>query len=520
MNLAYEFKDASVYDLQEVNASFASGSLRVMYTGQNRNGCAISRDAVEAALPSLYNVPIVSHYIREENLIGGHDVSVAKDEDNQIRLLNLTEPCGVVPEHAKFRFETEADENGEEHEYLIIDGVILWKRQDVYKHIVEDLQGRVKHSMEISVLDSGDDDDGVYQIRRFEFTALCLLEAFEPCFEGSQLELYSMSSFKAQMEQMMAELKEAFTLVTSSSEDDDTHSHNHSKEGGMALPEKIALVEQYGLKVEDLDFEIDELTTEQLQERLDGMTASDPAPEAEPEEAEAQEAPAEELAEEPVEEPAGEETNEEDNAEPEAFTLSRDLADELRRALHEAGTIQTAWGEDDHYWFWDYDAERSEVYCHDNSDWLMYGFSYSMKGDNVVIDFASKKRVKLVIADWDNGESDPFTTVMSAVTEKYSAELTTLREFRLNTERAELNAQREEVLARFADLEGLAAFDALREDAENYAPDALEEKCYAIRGKFGTPAKFNLEQKAPKLLVDRTEQTTEPYGGLFVKYNV
>ena len=68
-----------------------------------------------------------------------------------MRIKNLTEPCGVVPEHARFYFQTECDESGDEHEYLIADGVILWKRQDVYRHIVNDLDGKVKHSMEVHV---------------------------------------------------------------------------------------------------------------------------------------------------------------------------------------------------------------------------------------------------------------------------------------------------------------------------------------------------------------------------------
>ena len=49
-------------DIKEINTSFAVGTLRVMYTGDNRNESSIPRESVVDALPSLYNVPVVCHW--------------------------------------------------------------------------------------------------------------------------------------------------------------------------------------------------------------------------------------------------------------------------------------------------------------------------------------------------------------------------------------------------------------------------------------------------------------------------
>ena len=65
MTIPYEFQTASLYDIRELNASFATGSLKVMYLGGNRNGSYFTKDAVERALPSLKNVPIVCHWDEE-----------------------------------------------------------------------------------------------------------------------------------------------------------------------------------------------------------------------------------------------------------------------------------------------------------------------------------------------------------------------------------------------------------------------------------------------------------------------
>lgn len=541
MNLEFGFKGASFFNIREVNSSFAVGSLKAMYVGANKNKSDLEKDIVEAALPTLYNVPIVCNYKFEENVIGGHDVTVARNNDGELRVRVLTEPCGVVPDHAQFHFEFDTDEDGVEHEYLIIDGVILWKRQDVYRHIVNDLEGHVKHSMEITIKDGEyDRDSGLFVVRSFEFTALCLLEEYNPCFKGSELEVYSARSFKEQMEQMMTELKDTFSMVTSSAEDDDTHSLNHSKEGGMTLPEKLALMEQYGFTADSIDFSVEELSFDELKEKLEAMKAEadfdadeDAAeePAAADAEADSKDAedgkgdgdPKDELIPIPDLPGGSEEHDDGDDDETKRRQQDYALSGQIAEALADAISVETVtmpWGEDSRYWYWDHDQELNEVYCTDCTDWLLYGFSYSMNGDAVMVDFDSKKRMKLVVAPYEDGFADRYSAMLSTFAEKYTGEIALLSEFKQGVETAALNEQREEVLSRFMDLTGIEAFDEIREHVGEYAVDALEEKCYAIRGKYGTTAKFALDQKQPKLPINKTEQGKEPYGGLFVKYNV
>ena len=76
MSVPFEFSNAFVYDIKEINSSFAVGTLKVMYLGKNRNGSHFTKSSVEKALPSLHNVPIVCHWNDEEREIGGHDMAV------------------------------------------------------------------------------------------------------------------------------------------------------------------------------------------------------------------------------------------------------------------------------------------------------------------------------------------------------------------------------------------------------------------------------------------------------------
>lgn len=527
MSIPCEFSCVSLYDIQEINSSFAVGTLKVMYLGNNRNGSHFSKDAVEKALPSLRNVPIVCHWDDEAEEIGGHDIAVVADNDGALRIKNLTEPCGVVPDHARFKFQIECDEDGNEHEYLVIDGVILWKRQDVYRYIVDELGGKVKHSMEINVIDNKKTEDGYLDITNFEFTALCLLGNCTPCFQGSELELFTAQNFKLKMEQMMLEMKESFSKVNTSSEDD-IHPQKCSMEGGeKVLNEKMDLVAKYGIDVEKLDFSIDDFTVEELEEKFKAFAGQ----------------PAEEPAEEPkaVEEPATDGDNKDgEGSDGEKFALESNVREELIRVL-ESEKVQREWGECTRYWFVDYDKDAHIVYCWDTNDWLLYGFEYEVNGDSITIKQDTKKRKKFDIVDFDEGEQpSPFEQVFAMMERKIKSnteleakyqtasdtiasmktELDELRRFKSDTEATIAQGERDEVFARFEDLVGVEAFDELKENAANYDTATLEEKCFAIRGR-NSVVKFSAEQaKSPKLKVEKTDITKAPYGGLFEQYGV
>lgn len=507
VHMAYS---SSLSSLCEINSSFDTGVLRIAYTGANRNGSFISKETFERCIETLYNCPIVCHYDRETDSIGGHDVELVTNEDGGMRLVNMTIPIGVIPESSKYFWSVVEEEDGTEHEYLCAD-VLIWKRQEAYRKIKED--GITAHSMELTVKD-GEMEGGLFVIKDFEFTAFCLLgDEHEPCFESSALGLFSYDEMKKQMAEMMSDLKNEFSLVVPPVGDNDTHPQNHPMEGGeKVLSEKLALVAEYGLEVENLEFSIEDLTLEELREKFEAMK------------------PAEPVADPVVDEPAEPQVD---------FALAGQIRDEIYNALS-VEKIECCWGEMTRYHYVDHDHEALQVYCYDAEDWKLYGFVYSMNGDNVVIDFESKKRMKFAIVDFDEGEqSAPFASIFEEVTKQYTAndtqwsekyqtasdtitsmenELGTLRQFKTDTEEAALAVARDEVFAQFEDLVGVEEFDALRENCAEYELDALEEKCFAIRGRRGVTAKFAHESKPPKLKVEKTQPVNEPYGGLFTRY--
>ena len=488
---------SSLTDLCEVNSSFDSGVLRIAYPGANRNKSYISKETFEKCIPTIFNCPIVCNYDRDSDTLGGHDIDIVKDSSGNLKMVNLTEPVGVIPESAKLFWETVEEDDGAEREYLCSE-VLLWKRQEAYQKIKE--SGCTKQSMEITVND-GEQKDGVYYIYDFEFTAFALIGC-EPCFESASLE-FSMQNFKNQFSQMMLEVKESFKQIDTSIEDDNKQ-NLLTKGGKMALNEKLELLAKYNISADDLDFSIDDISLEELESRL-SVTNNEP--------------------------------NEEHN-----FELEGSFRDELIRAL-DSITVQTEWGEMRQYIFVDYDKDVKEVFCWDANDWLLYGFAYDTNGDAVNVDFESKKRKKWQIVDFDEGEQpSPFAEIFSLFDEKIKAnsemaekyqqatktiaeinsELTQLREFKSATEAEKRSEAVAELFSKFTDLESIEAFQELQNNADKYSVEELEEKCFALRGRNFAYVKAPEDpaKGTTKIMVGKHEIEKEPYGGVFQKYGI
>lgn len=492
---------SGISNLVEHNSSFDSGILRVAYTGKNRNGSFISKDAFERSLPTIYNCPIVCNYDREDDSIGSHDVDIVTKDDGSMRLINVTQPVGVIPESAKHWWELVDDESGE-HEYLCVDA-LLWKRQEAYEKIKTD--GVTDESMEITVTD-GSVVDGVFVIERFEFTAFCLLGSAEPCFESASLELFSHKEFQDELSEMMRDFKASCSMVSTT--DVDEHNDRTLAKGGNVT---------LNTDLQKTDFNDDEQTMEQVVETEEPVT--------EQENVTVDSGANDEMAKDATES---------------AFELAEQFKTELLNSL-ESVDMETPFGPMCRYCYIDYDPSVSEVYAYDFEDWKLYGFTYSKDGDSVVVDFESKSRKKFAIVDFDEGEqsigfantfklmSERYTQAVSEWEGKYAEvegkvtvmenELTELRQYKDNVESAKADAQIEELFERFSDLDGIEAFEELRNDHSQISLEDLEEKCYAIRGRNGTKAKFEAAPKAPKLKVGFTEDN-EPYNGVFNEYGI
>lgn len=480
MNIVFE---STVKEITDVNSSFAKGVLMVAYHGKNRNGTIISKETFEACIGTIYNCPIVCNYDRQSDSIGSHDVAIVKTGKGY-KKINLTQPVGLIPESAEWWWEEVAEGEGVTHEYLCVDA-LLWKRQEAYEKIKENKV--TDESMEITILSRHKDGD-YYVIDSFEFTAFCLLEGAEPCFESAQLEVFAADDFRKEYSQMLEDFKASFAKVS------DGHNINEYLKGGTK-----------------------QLENEKQKTSVETQTE-----------------------ETSVKQPVAQEN--------ENFSLtSEQFIQEVCHQLENVKTYDDLFREEvSKYRYLDYDSSLSEVYVMSREDWLTYGIQYTLDGDKVVLDFASVKRKKIVYVDFEDGDSSNFSLeefakyfaeagmkkgaaeAESQWSEKYSGaeqtiqniekELTSLREFQAEKVAQERKDAEQKVFSSFGDLNGVEEFEALRKGCGEMSIEDIEQKCFALRGRRVRVDTQSKSTESIRIPAGSEKSEPEPYGGLFARY--
>ncbi len=511
---------SSLDNWREANSSFDVGELRIAYHGENHNKSYISKEAFEDAIPTMYNCPIVCNYMRESDSIGGHDVEFVKT-DSAVKMVNVTQPVGIVPESAEYSWKEITEPNGETHEYLCVD-TLFWKRQEAYSHIKDN--GITDESMEISIKSGSTRDDGLYHIDKFEFLAFCLLERDNPCFESACVEMFSENKFREQYMEMIADFKREFNTVSSSNEE------AIFAKGGNENMEISELLAKFGLTEENIaDVNLEGLSSEEIEQKfaeIKNSLSGEPAQEDDNKNEEFAEDPREENVDE-----QGEENKPED--EEKKFSLTTDqfvkeLCDCLRPVMYDDPT----WGRCRRYGYCDSDMAANEVYVYDYQDWNIYGFKYTVNGDSVSIDFSTKTRKRISYVDFDNGTAEfslkemlsPMEEAFNAKLDATNKEIEELGKYKADREYEDNKSRVETLFSSFSDLEGDERFETLKNEVSEgkYAmkSEDIEDKCFAIRGRNMT-AKFSANTQTQPIRIpakNTTEVSDEPYGGIFTKY--
>lgn len=244
------------YRIEEIgayNQFFTKVKIYIMHEGQNRNGSNIYREAIDKAIPSLFNIPIIGNYLEEEKNFSDHAMKLERNEKNEKVLVSETVPYGVVPESASVYWEKVTEDNGEEKEYLVVDGALLWTGRYSQLLSIYD-EGYFNQSMEIymdeySYRVSGSKE--VLDIHAFTFTGLCLLgvskesDIFgheEPAFKQGKVMTYSLEgeNFTNQFKEMVREMQ--YNL--NEGDEEMAQSITHTEEGITIEADEITIVEE------------------------------------------------------------------------------------------------------------------------------------------------------------------------------------------------------------------------------------------------------------------------------------
>lgn len=219
--------NAKVTPIKPLNDEFTLCRCYVMALEKNRNLTYIGKEAAEAALPTLFNVPVIGHLWEDEGgnyHMGGHDMTIEADKNGEWHFKSACIPFGVVPQQDDIHYEDIAEPNGDTHTYLVAD-VILWTgRYPELKDAIYAENVYFGQSMEINVADYAplEEDKNYTNILGYSYSALCLLGKsddpdyhIEPCFPMASVEPYEFSlddaKFSALMQNMKDDLAKCFS---------------------------------------------------------------------------------------------------------------------------------------------------------------------------------------------------------------------------------------------------------------------------------------------------------------------
>lgn len=158
--------EISNYNIQEANNNYAIVRADIVNIGKNNNQTHFRKEAIEKAIPSILNVPLIGIFndITRDFKSHAHTAS----EERQ------TYAVGVVPESCNPHFEVR--DNG--LEYLVVD-MVVWKNYfpQFFDKMVENenMGDKTTISMEVMAKETTKMEDGCLDVLDFSFVGICLL---------------------------------------------------------------------------------------------------------------------------------------------------------------------------------------------------------------------------------------------------------------------------------------------------------------------------------------------------------
>ena len=545
MNQRYPVSFIKKGEYESSDFRFIDVSIDVMHTGANLNKTSFTKDAINKAVPTICNTPILGYVVdeldEEDKDFKGHEHEL-RITNKDVKYVYAGQAYGVIPESCNPRWIVKDDGTGIEREYLRVDGLIWTKFSDPVDIFIRD--STKNHSVELTDMACGPaDKNGNVPVGSFRFDGCCILSttdpSIKPAMTGSCVTAnFSVEDITAQIRDRLYEyqaIQQNYTAQNDNPSDEekgDTTPMNENEKNSVATAENTA-AENHETATPPAENTVQEPET-QTTEKSVPAEGEDKTPAAENTVAnkdEGEAAPTENTAPTAEGEPAASSE----------FTLTANqLRDEVYNALLEI-QVPSRW---DHECmipkYWLTDIQDNEVIVTDSGTYQLMGIPYSMNGDNVVLEYENIKRKKVVYEDWDNGDVMPgLITMFSTLTDKLvelsdsytkaanevseiKPKLEAYQQAEADAKAAEMEAKRNALFATFDEKLGAdAEYIALKENKEISYSD-LETKCYALVGRKSAEFSYvpNKNNKGTvRFGVGGTQNGSDvAYGGLIEHY--
>ena len=498
---------------------------RIFHTGLNRNGSFVSEDAAKDAMPTIKNRPIMAAIHQLDNGewdFESHNFEVVKNEETgEEEIVYIEKQVGSFDESEPFfEYDEELDKT-----YICGYGYIseeYTKAADIIRR-----KNGTKNSCELSIEElSFNAKESYLSLDKFYVAASTLLGAKKDGTEigegmlGSRADI---ADFSEQNNSMFSQTnnEELLSEIKKLNENLSRFNINTSlKEGGNAVTKFEELLNQYSKTVEDITFDYENLSDEELEAKFaevfgdddtDGEGA-DPEPASEGDEGN------DDSGNEGTE-PEGDEGNPESEGEPEGEQFSEKLVrtfeishEDTRYALY---NLLSSFEELDNEWYWISNVYDSYFVYENWEGTKVYRQDYSKDGDNVSFTNERVELFKELLTASEKAELDSMRA-------NYAALETQLKEYQLKEETAQKDALF--VSEDYSSISDKEEFKTLAENHAEFSVDELKSKLDAIILDYAKKGNLNFsvntENKTvgmTKLPIQTKNNKKSRYGSLFSK---
>lgn len=511
------------------------GKVKVFHIGPNRNGSSVTKNAAEKALSTIAYKPLLANFCEVDGVkdFTSHDMELNDDGsvtyvEHQIGCFTADAPVIQYDETTEKEFVFAKVAIPREY----TDACDIIERKNGTKVSVELLVNEMNYSAKDDILEL---TDIIVQGCTCLGTNPETGDSVEEGMQGARLDIVDFSvdnnsivdKSNNELNSKMLEILEKLNDTISN-----FNIQNFNQEGGENAMNKFEeLLDLYGLTSEEIEFEIDGLSDEDLEAKFvevygdaEEFKKKKKCSDENEDESEDEDFAGCGKKKEKCSDEDDEKSNDEDFAgcgkkkkrcavNVESNTVEFELShDDIRMALY--GLLESTLDENSYAWvcevYDNYFIYQKETYSEDGYDYKYYKQGYSRADDNIAL---SGDHVEVFSTFVTESEK----TALDMIRSQYEE----LKAFKEQYDAAQLKAQKDAILegAEYAEVKDFEEFKALVSDAEKYSVDELKVKADLIFAA-AMKKKFNFEAKPEKKSVGinfnaKPNKRKQAYAGLF-----
>ena len=496
-------------------------NVKLFHIGENRNHSSVTKDAATKALSTIAYKPLLANFCEIDGVkdFTAHDMIINKDGDVEYIERQIGCFTADVPE---IKYDEDTDKEfvfarvAIPREYT--DACDIIERKNGTKVSVELLINEMQYSVDKQVLELTDIIvSGATCLGKNPETG----EDVQEGMKGARLDIEDFSNknnsifniFSNDYQTKMIEVLDKLNTTLS-------NFNNNSKEKGCDKMGKFEeLLQQYNVTAEDITFEIEGLSDEELEAKFkeafedNTSTGDDSSVNEETENVSASESNDGEVSSLEFTHKKTCSVGEDGN-----MTVSFEISHEdIRGALY---TLLEVYEQEDNEWYWVTNV-FDNYFIFENWDGnKLYKQSYTVDGDNVSLSGDRQEVFKMILTESEKLAIEKMREDYAALEVKYNE----LQTFKDNYDAAQVKAQKDAIFAReeYSVLAEDDAFKALVADATKFSVEEVESKVKSIFADFVIKTgEFSTKKDDKKMgsmhfstkSVD--EANKKPYGSLF-----